>query len=450
MSVAENTTKLIDLNMDCLHLIGESLDLFDLLNLAQASQKLSIFAIEQFRLHFSQKKIRIRNDESKRRNRRPQPINDNGDVESQLRGLLENFELAKAQKASDNQRVFVYNDCIFIYDLNVALDVFKYFGSVIQKLNIECLIESSKWEILSHSINKYCIESLIQLDLGSVNQNSLQQFTATFKNVEEFSIEIANEQKNFRILNEMFPQLRRISLKMNWEGDYSFVDCLLPHLEHVTIAVNTNTWIDEQIDLLANEATIESMMRKNPHLRSVDLNNFSIDFVKSLEQLLPNFERLTLSSFNLNDEIIQFENVKEFQIKNCKLLSPTQLTFANLQTLRLDYNHNQFEQWLNFFRMNKNVSQLEFDIESVNLPSTQLDTLVAELPNLTEITVKNLFPLAIEVIVQLIKNNSKLRKFKYIFYETDEDALRESLEYEWKIREGGDGVLKIFTFQKRF
>lgn len=444
------------MNSDCLHLIVEHLNFLDLLSLVQTNQELAIIACNQFRRRFSQKEIQILNLETRKRNRRPQAIYDVGNMQGQLVEMLENFGI-RMQEKRNAQDVAVVSDHVYIYDFDLALDILKYFGSFIQKLSIKHHIESArKWEILSTSINKFCTESLIQVDLGAVNQNSLQKFTAAFENVKDFTVQVANNEINTRKLNETFPRLQRFSIKMTSNADYSFIDCELPHLEHVffsTVTVDSDWYsrymANQPIDLRSNEAAIKKLLQKNPQIRSIDLNNFSIGFIRNLKQLMPNLKSLALSSLDLHEEIIHFEKVTEFSLKKVVPFSPAQITFANLQTLRMFYNDNYFARWREFIRANKNVTRLEIDIDNINLPTTQLAVLTAELPHLIEMTLKNAFIVTVEAIIQLARDNVQLETFTYICSETNESALRESLQDEWKISKENEGVLTIFTFKKR-
>lgn len=435
----EEKTKFTELNEDCHSLIFEFLDLTDLLNLIQTNHELSIMANEQFRRRFSKKEIQILDEKSKPRNRRPQAIYDNGDLALLLQNLLENNGNQLDQHRNDQVRVS--NDHVEIYDFDLTLDILKHFGHLIQKLSIKSSIKSSKWDTVSQFINEYCAESLVGLELSAIShQNSLAQFTGIFKSVNDLTIRIANEYKNVQTFNKTFPHCQRLSLEMVFDSDHSFIDCTLPNLKHLAIEMYSDV----------NEITIEKLMHKNSQIQSLELNNISVGFVKKIENLLPSLKRLTLSLLNLNEETIHFEHVQEFYFKTAALeWLPTQISFTNLRSLRLLYSHNDFDQWLNFVKMNRNVSRLKIYIGSVDFSNKQLENITAELPHLTEMTVETSFYIKTTAIVRLIENNTNLRKFKYIFHDAEENVLREFLEAEWKISIENNGDFKIFTFQRR-
>lgn len=439
--IEEGAKKFSDLDDDCVRIILEFVDLTDLLNLIHTNRDLSIMAIDQFRRRFAKREIQIF-EKSRRRNGRPQAIYDNGDLALLLQNLLENG--GNQFNEHRNDQVEDSKDHIEIYDIDLALDVLKHFGHLMQKLTIKGSMESSKWDTFSQFINEYCADSLVELDLGAIaHQNSLEQFTGIFKSVNDLIIRIANEYTNVQTLNKTFPHCQRLTLEMVFDADHSFIDCNLPHLKHLAIDLYSDV----------DEIPIEKLLQKNPQIQELELNNFSVEFVKNIEKFLPSLRRLTISLLNLNEETIHFGHVQEFYFKTAAMeWLPTQISFTNLRSLRLLYSRNDFDQWLDFIKMNRNVTRLKIDIGSVDFSNKQLEKITAQLPHLTEMTVETAFYINTTAIVRLVENNRNLKKFKYIFHDAEENTLRDCLKAEWKIRTENNNKnnFKILTFEKRF
>lgn len=398
--------KFTGLYIDVLLHIFEYLDLNDLLNVAEANSKLSIPASMAFRSRKA--KLVITGANSKRRITHDYDYNP----------FTDNFE---------------------INNFKLILKTFKHFGGAIQRLDIivNYISNETRAAIINQCVNKYASKSLNQLSLGSIYKDTLDQFTVPFEAVENLLIGIGkgvNENRHLP-LNELFPKLRSLNLLLHTNTDYSPIVCEFPLLNNLSLYMSEDAW--------RREAQIFELLGKNRHIQSINVEFHRGAFVrfdlKLMNQLLVNLEHLSVGNFNIGNESVHFEHVKRLRWERSNSTSIDRLSFARLESLKIDeYRRHEFQVWSEFFRKNVNLSRLHMCL----LDETgylQLVDLTSNLPNLTKLTIIQCYDMIyIDVIGQLINNHRNLEKL--IFWtdksiKNEVNILREQFANEWNIKD---------------
>lgn len=82
----------------------------------------------------------------------------------------------------------------------------------------------------------------------------------------------------------------------------------MSHLEHLEIKVKETQfgWRHSQ--------TIEGIVRKNAQIESATFLGFPDDWIKTVEQFLPNVITLKINKFSTFEEFIHLNNVKNFTL----------------------------------------------------------------------------------------------------------------------------------------
>lgn len=412
-----NKIKFDDLNGDCVTLILEKMDFEDLLNMAQVNQSMHFFAIDVFRRKFSKKKIVIYNyfvDE--------EPEKDPGFLIKTL------TRLGFTEKRAAHSACIVKNESIEIMkDLRLSLNLLKYFGIFIQNLKL-VIANTESNDSLIQFVNKYCSDLLVELELNISQGNAFQYMEKPFKSVEHLYLRdfIPNIGIEARPMSQTFPALRTLSLMpIRMIGNY--IDCHLPHLEHLYLDVN-------YCDIIAD------LLTSNSHVQSIELIHATSPFLQNLNAKLPNLHQLAIWDIDMTHGKIQFENVKKFIAKS-KLNSPRNIHFPKLQELHINFGACHLKEWISFMRNHNHLSHLQ--LMYWDFDDKKFEILTENLSNLVEMTVirfKGKF-VGLHSILRFLQKHERLMKINLDACEQEVyEVIRERFEFKWEIRNFRKGL----------
>lgn len=409
--------KLTELNTECLFLILEKLNIADLLSVSQTNKQFSVLAADVFRRRFASLDIEIVKD--RRLMVKPFFVNV---VDSILgNNALENedkipFEMSKHS--------------IEVYDFELTLSLLKQFGNVIRNLNIHTQkLQSNHTEIINKFTDKYCAKSLVKLDLKFIRSKTLEQFTGPFNVVEDlsFAIDVHKIGSKTQPLNQSFPNIKRLSLFMVSDIDYSFIDCNYPRLEQLSVRGLHATRFETAV-------AMQSIISKNPQIRNIELGTFVPNLIKIVQKLLPKIEQLTLAlASSIGNYKLHFEHVKVFALGTSGL--PGQITFGKLEELHIYYSNGQSSAWVEFLEKHQNISR--FHIRGHGTESDlheQFERITIKIPNLKEMSIVSERMVEVNAVVRFIETHVKLMKFEIIPCTRDvKEILKRKFELQWNI-----------------
>lgn len=422
-------------------LILEELDFTSLLNVAQTNGLFSILATDVFNRKFSNYKIVLKNGLPP-----IEPIESSDDMHDIILGissdLVEFFDPFYVKEDDDRPLVAVSNKQIEILNFDLSLTVLKYFGHVIRNLEVDySSMDMDRTKKINQAINKYCSNMLIQYDLQHCNENSMEKLTGPFVNVENVSIgsQLTKSTNESLPLDQLFPNIKNLYFDFLSELDESYTDCYMSHLEHLSIGIAKRS--SEK-----NEPKFENLIKRNPHIFSIALDNISSKFLSIVNELLPNLQDLTLWTFEINRRSIHFENVKTFETQIGLYSSPVNITFSKLEELRMSLYIDGHHEWIDFFRNHSNLKRLHMKEILQNRMPLPFEELMAELPHLEEMSMRYKPNENVESIIVFLNNHKKLVKFELIeCSDADKAILRNKCEHEWSIHNYRGGL----SFQRR-
>lgn len=356
---------------------------------------------------------------------------------------------------------------------DVVFGVIKHFGSVIQRIRFDrrVLTADESGRKFSQLINKYASDSLTHLNLGEIEPATFLHFTTPFKSVEylSFIVKFYYEIDQFNKiapLNQIFPILRQLKMKLGADVDYSFIDCDFAHLEHLKLIIGLDSW--------KRKDQIKSLLSKNSRIQSLDGGLFvwqaiGSEYIKAIQKSLPNIQNLSLSEFQFQ-ESIQFNEVKEFCLKMPKNIyefskNIGNLSFPHLDKLKIIVKNEYFirivDTWDEFFDRHLNISKLHY-INHVHDCNEMMEHGESSLPNLIELTLECTYDTDPEGIHAFLQSHDKLMKFQMIkriplyakrlvdsdtYRDLDDlNALRRMLEQEWIVEDlEGNG----YSFERK-
>lgn len=414
---SQTKTKFADLNSDVLYQISNELNVAGLLNMVRSNSKLASGADDQFWRKYKYYNLAI------------------------MKMVLSDDTLLSTENKIIECETM---KAIEVYDLQSAADLLKFFGQTFRKLRIQNHdIFINHPAIMMKYFRHFGSKVLTNLNLDRIQEDTFRRFVRPFENVEDLSFSVNVSTVKERVpLNLLFPALKRLTLELRSDADYSFIAVEFKQLEHVFISALNRP--KEQM------SHIEAFLSKNSHLRSIHLVAFFPDLVKSVANLLPKVVNLTLEAAPVKgDEIVQYDSVKHFKLYEQYPTSLKKLSFPQMQTLEMQFSDDMLNDWTAFLQKHKNISRL--DVTQVD-GQMQLLKLTAQMDNLTDISVECSTFIAMEEIAEFVDEHKKLMKLKIAkfigFNDTDVSFLREKFGNNWHIHLSDDDSITTLLLER--
>lgn len=330
--------------------------------------------------------------------------------------------------SEENSKFLSHSNTLYI-DHDLAEDFLKAFGASIEKVAIAYrFIPSFKQKKIGELVNIYSYENLLEFHAKFCKEwvkGVFDDMRKPFKNVERvtFDGEWKNLNESSMGFGDLFPKMRVLNL--SYDEGYIF-DHHYPHL------------MELHTDKLTSSG-FTTLIKKNPQIRKLKIEDTTVEFLENLNEKLPNLEEF---AFNIPNEFrqyngsqIYFENVKEVVIKDkFDSFRADKLSFKQLNLFTLSANNLIDDEWIEFIGDNKNLNKLV--ISSGHLNDTKLLKLSNKIDSLTEAKIRfNVYTHA-TTIAQFIRNNKHMGTVTLTrTYESEEffKRLIEILKNEWNI-----------------
>ncbi|XP_055303232.1 uncharacterized protein LOC129568915 [Sitodiplosis mosellana] len=357
------TTKITDLNNDCLEHIFNHLKFADLFNVADSNKHL-VAAVGQV---FWRKYRKI-------------PVD--------LYTCVANDAYFKLTP-----------NCIWLYDRTAALKFLRNFGHVITDLRITCFRTNDAYFTELHRyVFEYCSETLIDISFSYMNGCVFSSIEKSFPNIQSVNFNYGRMNENLCQINKWFPNVRHLNF-----GSFVKLDdrkCIQAHYQHLQSL--TVERFNSQNQIGFEETNVMEALRLNPNLQHLKVKNFPTKFLRKISKYMQRVENLeiTLRSGDINHRgpLIRLENVKKLLIH---MESEQQygfmnlpFTFSHVEELRYvtDSSWKSFYlQWNAFFSKNP-LRKVHFKACKLgrNAPLTiKNDILTKDLPLVTELILEN-------------------------------------------------------------
>lgn len=411
----DEKTNITQLSVECQSLI-KSLDVQNLLEIAETNYTLSVLAADVFRQKYLNCTVSIDNDRS---------------LSSSKSNAVQEF----------NQfPVLMDESTILVYGLNVSLRFLKHFGPIIQRLTIQSKRFWVKEEqTIMGFVNEYCSQSLVKLNLQVTSHDTMRKLAGPFENVDELTVNVVVSDideittHNYEKLNQIFPNVQNLSLSLNSNTKTDFVGTL-PKLRYLSLKGDTS----RPDSVRADTTYTERLLDQNPQIKSLKLVFYPPDFVRMVKLYLPKLEQLSLGFFDLGNDRIQFDHVKTFELLSGDYGSPAKILFKNLEELRMWYSSRYAQEWIDFFIMNPHLKRVYVEDFGDNQSTLDLQSLITQIKDIEDITILSTKTIKFEVIVKFIETHKQLKRFKYGSKNYDQhnaEFLKKEFEKNWNISE---------------
>lgn len=247
------TTKIIDLNDDCLVKIFEYLDIQNLFHVAIANKWLRPAATKAYKSRFGGQKIHLNHC------------------------------------GSCNALQTCYtNATIYVYGLKACLLYLRCFGSTIKSLLIDYnhSWKSKQDEHVHRYISTYCNDSLNEIDFLRILKMTIIRFKKPFVNVRCVSLVQCDLSKGIRQFVKWFPNLKHLKLnEARWT-----IGLNQAHFRHLECLCISGFGYDPTIFIKQNVANI---LRSNRQVQSLEMHSDSMISMNTLLDLIKRHSFIT-------------------------------------------------------------------------------------------------------------------------------------------------------------
>lgn len=407
-----NKTKITDLNVDCLLMIFDCLDVSNLLAIAETNEPFRLLATDVYKRKYSQKSVDI-------------------------------------TQHSYKEDIIEYSDSFNIEKFDQISKLFQFFGHLITKVEIHGIRTEIKTGLrhifdrtIEHGIkdilklvNNRTVD-LKELILSGREHDPFKYVDKPFSNVETLSLfeikynTLSGEHLKF---NELFPNVRRLNVNTVYVNEINSLIVPFKQLEHLSI---------NSYEIIA----IGELIKKNSQIRNFTFCHGSIDLMRILCNDLPNLEYLEINfvfPINLmyNGNLIKFETVKHLKI-NSKLEAehtvdfPKNIFFEQLEVLDLQLRVGAHfpDEWIEFIGRNVHLKKLKLDVWYMF--DEHFTSLIGNLPNLVEAFFVLDKRVTAETIITFLDANEILKKLELLSISKNIfQKLKIQIEHEWKLTE---------------
>lgn len=344
----------------------------------------------------------------------------------------------------DDQLTEIYETDRITINSEQASLILKKFGSEISKLDIFYeRIEADRAMTITKELNEYCAETITELFLSGIRQNTWPLLRKPFANVETVTFNGQLEVTEADNLNDIFPNLRRLNLNYVLTSKSFGLNQTFPHLEHLQVKFVNLAGFQEK------EAT--ALLKSNPQLRRLSIRRATPKFLRTINELLPNLNELELLQMArrlprpMANAQIRFENVKKLSVVSGPYCMIQNLIFTQLEEFTLDCipmgKLSMDNAWIGYIEKLGNMKKLHFIGDVTN---EQVRALNGMLPNLMEFSIAGVSDIQIETIKSFIERHEKMTKFHFnVFYDAlDIEELKRTLESYWEIVDEQSGEFR--------
>lgn len=342
-------------------------------------------------------------------------------------------------------------------DVWSLLKIMNTFGDLLQMVSIDLNYGDDGFaRQIIELVNEKVTSPSYSLRIYDCKMNYFDELTEPFYGVTDLILTSNNDEKlefyDGELLVNLFPNIESLRLDQPTELDWVFINGHFPLLTSFRIALKKTKTKDDEI----YESTVISFLEKNPNIENLEIDNFNVNFLTKVNELLPGLKKLSLwSEFgnNLGDENheIRFKNVEELFIQSFHEF-PTNIYFDNLQTLKLQTVGKFTDDWFEFCISQVNADLKELQISTTDITSEHFLIIPHIFNQLTSMDIacdKHISPDDINIFTTKCKHLQQFSSEIHYKEITDLESIYKSTEWNIQFNTKLSHVLNKFTIIKR-
>lgn len=422
---AISSTKITDVNVDCLEKIFEHLNLTDLNNVAETDVHFFTAArLVYKRLHVS-KTVKIY-DSSHMVSVYEDSETDGHIVDATATSFLANFG----------------NIFCFLCDKNSKAKFWHHSGDLVQTLRLDYTQQLREkdnrhhWRRTERAIFKHCTKTLTEIHLINCHGNVLEEIRQPFENVTNVYIYDFMAEPTTVKLTQWFPntielelECAAVAVQRYAKGKFRLMVELRLSIRYVGVA-----------DCRQNDSNIRKFLRSNRQITELYIDslygawlNCDIEFIYFISKTLTQLEKMRWDHLRMfvtkKTKNIHFERVKSFELQTVgELPEMVNISFGQLESLNLYGISANDKKWTDFIVQNERLVELGY-FPTLQLHDQTADNLLkitTKLPNLKTIDLQadSISP---QQLGQFLRGSSNLTKYLLKFFAGFKNDLDEYL-----------------------
>lgn len=265
------------------------------------------------------------------------------------------------------------------------------------------------------SVNLYCADSLVELDIDNTHPDFFLPMMKPFKNVRNLSIQ--GTFNSLTTLNfsfpELFPSLESLSIQTISINDPNSIIQLYRGLKCVHVRTRqfdgTNHF---------TENNFKELLTRNPQVRKLKLESSRRKLLEVVNELLPELEDLELhdyypSQYPEPEPAIEFKNVNNLTMNRCHCSAPKNVHFNSLVEYNVVSTTIFCNRWIDVVGKSLHLDRL---FVKVFVSDDEFIRLAGVSSNLTQMNFKVSSNVQDTTIVNLIRNSHKLNIMHLFIY----------------------------------
>lgn len=322
---------------------------------------------------------------------------------------------------------------ITIYDSNTFEKTLRRFGNLIEKMNIQLYRsdDMSRFKI-AEDIGRYTSNSLKSIRLAFCNTKMLDKFHRTFTKLENLTISgdlspsgaIYSVHRPLKKLNEIFPNIKKLSLDYMAISDPNVLDVTFESLSHLQINfLNVPYEVTPDVYFNYTQPAMLQLFKRNPLIQRFELGGcYSMGFVHMAAEHFTLLHELSIEFSPFKEKYegpkMSFPNLKKLTLRqNGKFFRSA--TFPELRELFLTC---AAKSCTDFPKQNQNLIRLH--IEGYNFKNGTILKLDERAPNLEDLFIKGNSGIDMKSVVEYVEESLNLKMFRFI---TKDDGVLKNL-----------------------
>lgn len=326
---------------------------------------------------------------------------------------------------------------VSIQEYDVAYRLLRNFGSLIERIWVLFdLMDAQNGVEIIRSLNHYCFDSIKEIMFKQCGGNALEGLKKPFLRCEKviFSSDAFGEiSKKTKKFNEIFPNIKHLTIEYIKQSDFIILDSLFPKLNlfHLTFE-----------KMYATPKFLIDFLKQHNHIKFLSLRKPDLLFLKQANEILTKYDSLIILDANKyftnsNIDTIKFRTVKYLKIKPGENLDKItdKLIFERLEELTFEMEEYFIEQWITFLNNQVDMHLKTLKIYTKQLSAEHILAIPDKFFELEIIKIRCKEKLAVTDVIQFLKKCKLLQQLD-MFIPFDRNELikfHELLPINWYI-----------------
>lgn len=363
------------------------------------------------------------------------------------------FVVSKLLENGNHQVIKEDHSSIKLKTLNVITDVFREFGDLIKRVDIDfdelTLYESKK---IVKFINDKSFRSLKHFILRNTQGNVLSEWTRTFKNVTLIRFSCSKTRnfitKHDQKLGDLAPNLEYFSVDHTKDLDWRFISGSFERLTTFHIKLPKSK---SQISI--SEAHISKILESNYVMNVLTIENADLKLLNGISKHLSNDVHLSIDNFsddylNYEGDQVHFNSLKSLMLSYDDRRLPEKVVFDQLKYLSLFIRPEFSVKWLDFIANQTNKHLTEFYLSTSHLTNEHFLKILIMLTDIETLTVRCDSNFIVEDILKFVGSAKNLNNIEILipnFYQQQKlrDAIYGNYTFEFGRTYHGSNVVAI-------